>query len=168
MQRVCLRLELLGQAREECACGAASDEVQDGLVKEKAERPEWWRVATIEDDIVGGDSELAGEDREQRSEHRRLPGDLDEDMVANQPGVPDVDIRGLSNRTRRAPVTDRKLEVSRNSPQVRVVRRPVRRSPEPGKVGERRDDLIDFHRAEPTDEQRHRGEVVRGEAMSLH
>ena len=31
--RACLRLELLGQACDECARGAAGDEVQEGLVK---------------------------------------------------------------------------------------------------------------------------------------
>ena len=83
--RSCLRLELLGQALEQRARSAASHEVQEGPVKQKAECPEWWRVATVEDDIVRRDPELASEDRKQWSEGRRLPCDLDEDVVADQP-----------------------------------------------------------------------------------
>jgi hypothetical protein len=168
MQGSCLRLELLGQTREECARGPASNEVQDGLVEQKAKRPEWWRVTTIEDDIVARHPEHASEHREQWSEHRRLPGDLDEDMIANNPRLPDVDVRCLSNRSRRTTVTDWKLEIGRNPPQVWTVRRSVGGSPEPGEVGECSDDPIKFDRAEPADEQRHGGEIVRGSAMSLH
>jgi hypothetical protein len=168
MSRSRLRFAFRSQAREERTCGAPSDEVQDGPIKQKTDCPKGWRVATIKNDIVSREPGLASENREQRSEQRRLPGELDDDTVANQLPLTDIDVGGCSNRSRRAPVTDRKLEVRRDTPQVRAVGRRGHWPPEPGEVCERRDDPIEIYRAEPADEQRHRGEVTRGEAMHLH
>ena len=142
-------LELPGQSREERLCGAPCNEMQDGLVKQEPELPEWRRVSTIEDDVDGRCPELAGEDRKQRGEERRVPGDLDEDVVANHTHRSDLDVGGHPNRSCGAPVADRHLEVGRDPPQSLMVWLSGRRLPEPGEIVERRDHPIDLERPGP-------------------
>ncbi len=166
--RACLRLELLGQASDEYARGAAGNEVQEGLVKEEAELPGRRRVATIEDDVVRRDGELTSEDREQRGEARRPPGDLDEHPIADPSGGPKIDERGLSNGSRRAAVEDREVEIGRNVPQLRVVRRSVRRSTEPGEVAQSEDRPIEIDRARPAETQRDRHRLAGCCGIGLH
>jgi hypothetical protein len=119
MTSINLRLELLGQTCNERVCCATGNEMQEGLVHEETERPERRYVATTENHIARRDRKLAGEDREQRGEARRPPGDLDEHLIADRSGGPNVDEDSLSNGSRRAAVKDRKVEVGRNLPQLR-------------------------------------------------
>ena len=130
--------------------------MQEGVIKQEAELPDRRRVATIEDDVVRRDGELTGEDGEQWGEARRPPGDLDEHQIADLSGRPKVDERGLSNGSRRAAVENRKVEVGRNVPQLRTVRRSVRRSTEPREVAQSQDRPIELDGARPTDTQRDR------------
>jgi len=128
--------QVSGEACQEGGRRATGNEVQEGPIEEETERPQRWRVATVEDDIVRRDGELADEDREQWGEGRRPPGDVDENPIADTSGRPKVDEGGFSDWSWRAGIEDRKVEVGGNAPELRVTRRCVRGSPKPREVGE--------------------------------